>query len=306
MCINEIRPFFDVAIKSILQQEYAEKYELVLINDGYSTEIIQEYIESKFSKYNNFKYIKLFHNQKNIGLTKSLNLGINLCKGEFIVRQDDDDISHLNRLLVVNRILSKNNDLKLISSSFEIINEKNKIQKTKKITKQKVLSKHLYKNIISHSSVVFNKKFIIDIGKYNEKFLYTQDYELWNRIIIKNPDLIYFSDKFLVKIRYHKDSISNTKALEQRFNSLKVCLASKYHEYYNDIVYADDSNIHKVVAQFENRKISNYFYALKFTYLYEEKFREKFNFQNIFFISKIFMKNYQLFFKNIYFRIFIK
>ena len=80
---------------------------------------------------------------------------------------------------------------------------------------------------------MFNKKFIIDIGKYNEKFLYTQDYELWNRIIIKNPDLIYFSDKFLVKIRYHKDSISNTKALEQRFNSLKVCLVSKYHEYYN-------------------------------------------------------------------------
>ena len=71
--------------------------------------------------------------------------------------------------------------------------------------------------------------------------------------------------------------------------------SSKYHEYYNDIIYADNSNIHKVVAQFENKKILNYFYALKFTYLYDEKF-EKFNLQNIFYIKNFYKKS-QLFLK---------
>ena len=214
MCINEIRPFFDLAIKSILQQEYAEKYELVLINDGYSPEIIQEYIESNFSKYNNFKYIKLFHNQKNIGLTKSLNLGINLCKGEFIVRQDDDDISLSHRIETQIKVIK---DLNL-----DFATSRAKILGTDKLIPG--LSFNLpvsfvmnFKNPFIHGTLLIKKKILNDIGNYDERFYYAQDYKLFSDLVAKGFKYTTIKEP-LYKLNV-KDNISNNFKKEQDYYS---------------------------------------------------------------------------------------
>ena len=43
--------------------------------------------------------VKLFRNEKNEGLPKTLNLGVSLSSGEYIARMDADDISLPVRLL---------------------------------------------------------------------------------------------------------------------------------------------------------------------------------------------------------------
>ena len=69
------------AVDSILNQTFRD-FEFIIIDDG-STDNTNHIIKS----YSDFR-IRLIENEKNIGLTKSLNRGIDLCRGEYIARMD--------------------------------------------------------------------------------------------------------------------------------------------------------------------------------------------------------------------------
>ena len=76
------------SIKSVLGQTYGN-FEFLILDDGSSDDtekIIKNYA-------NKDKRIKFFKNNKNLGLTKSLNILIGMSKGNIIARQDADDIS---------------------------------------------------------------------------------------------------------------------------------------------------------------------------------------------------------------------
>ena len=81
------------SIESILNQTY-KNIEFLIINDA-STDTTFEILKSYQVENNK---IKIFSNNHNIGLTKSLNLLIKNSTGEFIARQDADDISYKNRI----------------------------------------------------------------------------------------------------------------------------------------------------------------------------------------------------------------
>ena len=79
------------SINSILNKTY-KNIELIIYNDG-SYDSTQKIISSIDSP-----LIKIFSNNKNIGLTKALNFLISKSSGEIIARQDSDDISYLDRI----------------------------------------------------------------------------------------------------------------------------------------------------------------------------------------------------------------
>ena len=80
------------SIKSILNQTY-ENYEFLIMDDG-STDKTRSICSSYANKY---EKIRLLLNEKNIGLTKSLNILISKASGYYITRQDSDDISRSTR-----------------------------------------------------------------------------------------------------------------------------------------------------------------------------------------------------------------
>ena len=82
------------SINSILSQKY-EDFEFLILNDNSTDETMA--ILDKFKKKDS--RIKVFNNNKNLGLTKSLNILIKESKGSLIFRQDSDDISLPNRLM---------------------------------------------------------------------------------------------------------------------------------------------------------------------------------------------------------------
>ncbi|TNE70794.1 glycosyltransferase family 2 protein, partial [bacterium] len=86
MSVYNGEEFLREAMDSILDQTYTN-FEFLIINDGSTDDtvpIIESYDDPR---------IRLIHNEVNIGLTKSLNKGIGLAKGEYIARMDADDIS---------------------------------------------------------------------------------------------------------------------------------------------------------------------------------------------------------------------
>ena len=92
------------SLDSILNQTY--KNIEILVIDDFSTDTTFEILKDYSLK---FKNLKIFQNNENIGLTRSLNKLINLSSGFYIARQDADDISKNNRLEYQHKYIIKIN-----------------------------------------------------------------------------------------------------------------------------------------------------------------------------------------------------
>jgi len=95
------------SISSILNQT-SENFELIIIDDASKdnfSEIVQQFDDER---------IRLLENKTNLGLTKSLNRGLDLAAGKYIARQDADDISEPDRLERQVAFLEDNEEIALV------------------------------------------------------------------------------------------------------------------------------------------------------------------------------------------------
>ena len=194
------------AIESILNQSY-KNIELIITDDNSSDNSV-----SIIKNYLNLKNIKLIENKENIGLTKSLNLMIKASKGKLIARQDADDISLEKRIEVQVGQINKLN-LDFVSSRAKNLQTNKNIPNISYNLPYKFLIK--YKNPFIHGTLVIKKDVLLQLGNYDERFKYAQDYKLMIDAIDKN-----YKFKVLRKPLYllnTKNNISNQYKDEQEF-----------------------------------------------------------------------------------------
>ena len=263
------------SIDSILNQTYKD-FEIIVLIDGTNNALLEK-INNTYREKINLNIIKITHIKKVIGLTKILNLGIKLSNSTYIARNDYDDISANTRIADQINEFKKNNKLKMVYSHFSYINQSGKIIRIKKpnYLGRNLKNKLMFKNPISHSSVILNRKFILNLGGYNEQYKYSQDFELWSRIVKDNINNVGLIKKCLVNIRIHNQSISSHNSIEQRKNSIIICMNNKFPKKIFDIM-----NVNKLTEQEKS-----YYNALVTAYLYEYKYIKK---KNIYFIKYLF------------------
>ncbi len=176
MSVYNAEKYLREAIESILNQTFTD-FEFLIINDcstDTSRTIIVSYTDNR---------IKLIDNEINIGLTKSLNKGIDLAQGKYIARIDADDISLPKRLLKQVDFLDKNTEYVAVGSEAISIDEYGNEINTWNCgcNFEQFYVNLFFGNTIPHSSVLIRSQIIKEF-KYNENFKYAQDYELWQRI----------------------------------------------------------------------------------------------------------------------------
>lgn len=194
------------AIESILNQSY-KNIELIITDDNSS-----DNSKSIIKNYLNQKNIKLIENKENIGLTKSLNQMIEASNGKLIARQDADDISLEKRIEVQVGQINKLN-LDFVSSRAKNLQTNKNIPNISYNLPYKFLIK--YKNPFIHGTLVIKKNVLLQLGNYDERFKYAQDYKLMIDAIDKN-----YKFKVLRKPLYllnTKNNISNQYKDEQEF-----------------------------------------------------------------------------------------
>ena len=113
--------FLRQTIDSILNQSFRD-FEFLIINDA-STTNVKDVILS----YND-KRIVYVENEQNLGISKTSNKALQLAKGQYIARQDHDDISEPDRLMKQVRILDENPEIGVCGCFFKVFP---KIQKVK-------------------------------------------------------------------------------------------------------------------------------------------------------------------------------
>ena len=111
------------SIESILSQTFTD-FEFIIINDA-STDSTKEIIES----FQDSRII-LINNEQNLGVAKSLNIGIATAKGKYIARMDADDISLPERFQTQFNFMEKNPDIDICGSWARMFGDKDDCMQT--------------------------------------------------------------------------------------------------------------------------------------------------------------------------------
>ena len=201
--------YLAVAIQSILSQTYTN-FELIILNDGstdHSKEVVFSFQDSRIR----------YYEHENRGLANTLNKGISLAKGVYIARQDNDDISHPERLFHQVNFLESNSEIVMLGSFAQIIDEEG--NDTGRIHRHATRSENckldlIFDNPFVHSSVMFRKEAVQNIGAYDSSSDFFEDHNLWSRLSYDKK--LANESRFLLKYREVSSGMSKTTGTYKR------------------------------------------------------------------------------------------
>jgi glycosyltransferase involved in cell wall biosynthesis len=295
MAVYNGEKYLKESIESILNQSY-KNFEFIVVNDAS--------IDSTNKIINSFEddRIILISNINNIGLTKSLNLGLKHARGKYIARMDADDISFPDRLeKQLNHMLS-NDDVALLGTQASIIDEYGDSIFSPPLWEKPVTHAEIkwftnFTNPLIHSSIMIKKDIIVDIfGGYDNNYRTNQDFELWVRIIPlyrcenmherllafrlhdESISMHYDSDSmkraFLLRKQYIENYIGKNHAdkfayLWSKLNTeTRKCTSSQFYTLYSEIqeMYSSFLKLHCKGTQID--RIAQYrdYFILKISY----------------------------------------
>ncbi|WP_199883818.1 glycosyltransferase family 2 protein [Anaerosinus massiliensis] len=200
MPVYNAEQYLKEAIESILKQTF-KNFEFLIINDGstdHSEEIIRAYKDSR---------IRLICNERNSGLIYTLNKGLKLANGEYIVRMDADDISYIDRLEKQVAFMENNLGIGVCGTWLETFgNGKSDVWKYS-VEHEQIKAQLLFYSSMAHATIIIRTALVMKYQLfYDSSYLYAEDYHLWTKCI----DLFRFSNlqEVLYKYRLHDESFT--------------------------------------------------------------------------------------------------
>jgi glycosyltransferase involved in cell wall biosynthesis len=202
--------FLSKAVNSILRQTF-KNFELIIINDGStdnSLNIIKSFKDSRI----------IIIDQEQNGLAQTLKNTIPICKGIFIARMDQDDISNYNRLETQYDYLKNNKNVSVVSNAVSFIDkDDNYLGRTFPPTNENAILYSLLNEgcVINHPSVMFRKLDYLKTEGYSVEVgdIFT-DYFLWITFIKKGLK-IHNIKSILLEYRILHNSLSSTSSLNK-------------------------------------------------------------------------------------------
>jgi glycosyltransferase involved in cell wall biosynthesis len=205
--------FLSESIKSILNQTF-EDFEFIIIDDGStddSKDILNSFEDPR---------IFLYTNVTNKGIVDSLNFGISVAKGKYVVRMDSDDISKRDRFQIQIDFIERYPETVLLGSAYNIMDTNIKVAVYSDMEELKCRC-ILYNNF-PHPTVFIKRSFLVDNNlKYDSKYFPAEDYKLWVDIILQGG-IVSNINLPLLDYRRHEGQISSSQALVQRQSSVAV------------------------------------------------------------------------------------
>jgi glycosyltransferase involved in cell wall biosynthesis len=203
--VTVLMPVFNAAkhlrqsLESVLRQRFCD-FELLAIDDGSSdssAEILAGFGEPR---------IRVLRNEKNLGLVATLNRGLEEARGEWIARQDADDISAPGRLATQMTFVRGNPAVPLVGSDALLIDADGRPRGRWRTGGHADLVAWdlCFRAPFAHSSALFRRSIVQRIGGYRD-LRACEDLDLWGRIAADFP--VVTLRQPLVKYRLHGESI---------------------------------------------------------------------------------------------------
>ena len=193
-------------IESILAQTYSN-FEIIVIDDCSVDATVYEV--SRLLE--NFRNFKLVVNKVNLGYTKSFNLGLEYCSGEFICFCDGDDFLAKNKLQLQYNFL-KFNSQKVVGTSFSRIQSNGSVYENVLLPSnhdhiiESILSKN--NEAVCGSSIMISKEVINDVGGYSLIFNRTPSEDIDWILRISKKYTLHNLDDCLYYYRFDRKSLT--------------------------------------------------------------------------------------------------
>lgn len=208
---NTPREQLKASIDSILNQTYKD-FELLIIDDGSTEEclkVLGEYEDER---------IRIIHNEKNMGLVKSLNRGLEQSHTDYIIRMDTDDIAYEDRIEKQIKFVEEHPEYSIVSGRADIFDEKGIYGTTMqrgKMTKEDML----FGTPFVHPTIILKRKDVMQCGGYPE-YRRCEDYAM-EMNLYANGYKGYIMDDVLIKYRMDQNGYKKKK-FRDRFIEAKA------------------------------------------------------------------------------------
>lgn len=166
------------AIESVLAQSYAN-FEIVVVDDGSTDETV-----SIVETYQRDRRVRLIRVARNAGLVSALNLGLRSCRADLVARLDADDRASRSRL---EHQVPRFEDPAVVLSAcgYRRVNEEGQLLRevAGPLTHGALAMAMLGGNRLCHSSVMFRRSVVMEMGGYEATWFPVEDYDLWLRLL---------------------------------------------------------------------------------------------------------------------------
>jgi hypothetical protein len=215
MSVYNAAPYVQAAVESILQQT-VDDFEFVMINDGSSdgsTEILRSYA-------NRDARILLIE-QENRGLIASLNRGLEMAHGRYLVRMDADDVSLPRRLEQVCSWFEKVPEADIVGTGMRCFGALNADWFPDWFGHEEIRCQMLFRNALAHPTVALRLDRLREAGlQFDPEFVHAEDYDLWERashgLGLQNIATV------TVKRRLHSESVTSLHLGRMRLSAQAI------------------------------------------------------------------------------------
>jgi glycosyltransferase involved in cell wall biosynthesis len=188
------------ALESILEQTFRD-FEFLIIDDGStdkSVEIIEGYGDPR---------IRLVCNDEQIALIRTLNRGLELARGKYVVRMDADDVSLPERLERQVAFMEANPAVGACGTWAVTIGDGDGAVRQYPEETDAIRCRLLFYPAIAHSTVCIRRDtYVRHHFQFDEAYPHAEDYELWCRFSEVVP--LANLGSVLLRYRIHAGSVS--------------------------------------------------------------------------------------------------
>ncbi len=177
--------YFAKALASVLQQDYPETYEVVVVDNNQETDSPNQAVVAQMADPRVFYY----RNAENLGMYQNWNRGIELARAPFVTFCHDDDLLLPGALRILMQ-LAPVAGRACILSAFHTIDEKDRITGTtlqhkphlgflqpRKLARYTRLGQYLG-NVSCGDGCLYHRQSLLDAGGYDSAFYPAADYAL--------------------------------------------------------------------------------------------------------------------------------
>jgi glycosyltransferase involved in cell wall biosynthesis len=207
MAVRNGLPYLMQAIDSILNQTWND-FEFLIIDDASddgSLNVLRAYKDER---------IRIIANDRQMELSRSLNLGLDAAIGKYVARMDSDDVSARTRLSEQVQFLDANPGIDVLGTSARTTGEVHQIW-TYPRKDEDIRSELIFNSSLIHSSIMLRKS-VFDQYKlrYSPDFKRAQDYDLWTRAAAH----VRFANlqRELLYYRIHSNQVGKIQSQEQQ------------------------------------------------------------------------------------------
>jgi glycosyltransferase involved in cell wall biosynthesis len=194
------------AVDSILRQTFSD-FEFIIIDDcstDRTAEILATYTDPR---------IRLSRNDENLGLTRSLNKGLDAARGEYIARMDSDDVSLPERLEKQVAYMDEHPEIAASGTWARDIDAEGRECGTRCLPVGERMKYEFWRpSPIVHPSAIIRASHLGKL-RYDTRLRHAQDYDLW--LTLKADHELGNLPEYLLLYRVHPDSITSRNRQNQ-------------------------------------------------------------------------------------------